>query len=158
VEQVKIDIQKIVRPVRLGDYAPEYGGQLLHVWVNPPRQMRLDYQQIADELSQASKELELIVKSAMDAQEAGKSTPESEEEVAGLVSDYGERLEELARRLYAWFAVMWSQAGDEDTRWTTDDVVELVEACLDADPALWAWIQDEHWRLVREHREGLKKK
>jgi len=149
---MKIDIQKIVRPIRLGDYAPEYDGQAIHVWVNPPRQMRLDYQQVADELSQASRELELVVK------EAGESTPESEEEAAGLVSDYGERLEELARRLYAWFAVMWSQGDDEDTRWTTDDVVELVEACLDADPALWAWIQDEHWRLVREHREGLKKK
>lgn len=165
---MKIEIRKIVRPIDLADYAPEYADadQQIHVWVNPPRQARVDYYEINQEFSAAANERLALLQAV-----AKKVAEESEEDidpgdltldeldlgedVQGTLADIDAKLEALARRLYGWFAEMWSQ-GEE--QWTTDDVITVVEACLDADPALWNWIQDEHWRLVREHRDGVKKK
>ena len=55
---MKIEIQKIVRPVHLGDYAEEYGDQRLYVWVNPPRKMRMDYWEVSQEFRLVARPLQ----------------------------------------------------------------------------------------------------
>lgn len=164
---MKIEIKKIVRPIRLGDYAPEYDGQEIHVWLNPPRRVRMDHFEIVQEFSAVVDERVLVMKTALEAaaKEAGVEPEELEDKgfemdegTEASIAEIDAQLEDLSRRLYGWFAEVWSQDEDEGTHWTTDEVVELVEACMDADPALWSWVQDEHWRLVGEHRDGVKKK
>ena len=41
---MKIDIRPLVRPIRLRDYAEEYGDEAIWVWVNPPRRLRQEHQ------------------------------------------------------------------------------------------------------------------
>lgn len=163
---MKIEIKKIVRPIRLGDYAPEYDGQEIHVWLNPPRRVRMDHFEIVQEFSAVVDErlafLQAITAKAsdegLDPDEVALDDLDLDEGTEASLAEIDAQLEDLSRRLYGWFAEVWSQDEDEGTHWTTDEVVELVEACMDADPALWSWVQDEHWRLVGEHRDGVKKK
>lgn len=42
---MKFDIPKIVKELKLAEYAPEFGEKVLHVWVNPPRKLLSDFQQ-----------------------------------------------------------------------------------------------------------------
>jgi hypothetical protein len=147
---MRFEIKPLVRPIRLRDYAEEYGDETIWVWVNLPRQIRLAHYDIV-------RDFEGVVDARKELEEQLESSGE-----AGLdekaVDEHADKLDDLSRRLYGWFATVWSKHEDEDTHWTADEVGELVDACLDADPRLWSWIQDEHWRLVNEHREGVKKK
>jgi len=156
---MKIEIKRLVRPVFLRDYAEEYGDETIWVWVNPPRQLRLehadivqDFQVVVDARAELGAELEKAIEQA---KEEGTEVPEADPDTIARID---QQLNDLSDRLYAWFAELWSQHSDEETHWTGEEVVGMVEACLDADPQLWDWIQDEMWRLVREHREGVKKK
>ncbi len=140
---MKIELQQLVRPVFLRDYAEEYGEQVIYVWANPPRRLRLDYFEVTQEFGSILEERGKLV----------ETEPPDVEALATL----DRRLEELSRRIYGWFASLWSQDADPETHWTADEVVELVEACQDADPRLWSWLQDETWRVMAEHRDGVKK-
>lgn len=142
---MRFEIKPLVRPIHLSDYAEEYGDEAIWVWVNLPRSLRVAHAEIV-------RDFEVVV----DERKALAETPDDVTEEA--VDEHARKLDGLSRRLYEWFAVVWSQHPDEDTHWTADDVDRMVDACLDADPRLWSWIQDEHWRLVNEHRDGVKKK
>jgi len=87
-----------------------------------------------------------------------RPTEEERQQLTAELEELAEEFEQLTVPLYAWYAAVWSQHDDEETHWTADDVAELVRACQDADPALWSWLQDETLRLMREHRDGIKKK
>ena len=141
---MKFEIKPLVRPIRLSEYAPEYEDQVIWVWVNLPRSLRVAHAEIVGDFEAVVEERKALAGS-------GEVTDEA-------VDEHAEKLDDLGRRLYGWFADVWSKHEDSETHWTADDVDEMVEACLDADPRLWSWIQDEHWRLVNEHREGVKKK
>jgi len=155
---MKIEIKEVVKPIHLRDYAEVYGDETIWVWVNLPRALRLGHAEIVAEFDG-------VVNERKDALEALKALVESGEAPSDedlsldeqLVAEHAEKLEELGRRLYGWYATVWSKH-DESTSWTADEVGDLVVACLDADPRLWSWIQDEHWRLINEHRDGVKKK
>lgn len=162
---MKIDIKPLVRAIALRQYAEEYGDQVVWIWVNPPRQLRLehwdivqDFQAVTDSRAEFLKPLEGAVKAAEEAEAAGEQAPELPELDADVLASLDQQINDLSRRLYGWFAELWSKHNDDETHWTADDVLVLVEACLDADPRLWDWLQDEQWRLLREHREGVKKK
>ena len=149
---MRIEIKPLVRPIHLSDYAAEYGDEAIWVWVNLPRQLRIshleivrDFEAVVDDRKELAEQFE---------QEGDSAESESTER---LIAEHEEKLNEISRRLYGWFATVWSKSEDESTHWTTDEVSDLVDTCLDADPRLWTWIQDEHWRLVNEHREGVKK-
>ncbi len=140
---MKIELKALVRPIYLRDYAQEYGDEVVYVWVNPPRRLRLEFFDVTAEFAGVLEQR---------AKAAAAETPDAE-----VVAGFDRRLEELAQSLYGWFAQLWSQHEDAETHWTTEDVVQLMETCQDADPRLWSWLQDETWRLMTEHRDGVKK-
>lgn len=56
------------------------------------------------------------------------------------------------------FAVeVWSK-GDEDSRWTIEEVIQLWEHCQETDPALWAWLIGNTINMIQDHRNDVKKK
>ena len=142
---MKFEIKPLVRPICLSEYAEEYGEQVIWVWVNQPRAVRVAHAEIVSDFEGVVEERRVLTESGDEVDDQA-------------VAEHGEKLDELSRRLYGWFADVWSRHPDEETHWTADDVDEMVDACLDADPRLWSWIQSEHWRLITEHREGVKKK
>lgn len=139
---MQINIPRIVRPVRLSDYAPEYGEQVIWMWVNPPRELRLEFQNAALELDQVRDSLRQMAPDEAD---------------PDIVAQHVKRVEELGQELYAWYAHIWSQHEDETSHFTADEVQELAALCLDSDPALWEFIQERALGLLKEHREGQKK-
>jgi len=38
---MKIEVPKIIKPMRMAEYAPEFGEKVIAVWVNPPADMIL---------------------------------------------------------------------------------------------------------------------
>jgi len=131
---MKINIPKVTRPIRLSDYAPEFGEQVIEMWVNPPRDVRLEFARIADEFKAVRDALAAVE----DADEAGE-----------LV----QQITDLGQSIYAWYAQMWSQAGDE---WTVEDVQEFANEALELDPALWDYVQETSLDLMQAYRRQKK--
>ena len=156
---MKIEIKPLVRPIRLREYAEEYGDEAIWVWVNPPRRLRQEHQRIAEDFQAVMDERAALLKDleqvAATAEETGVAPSEPDPDV---VASLDQQITELSRRLYGVIAELWSQHDDAELHWTADDIEEMVEACSDADPPLWNWMQDELWRLILEHRQGIKKK
>jgi|GEM_PF-1650428 len=152
---MRFEIKPLVRPIRLRDYAEEYGEETIWVWVNLPRQLRLAHFDIVRDFEGVVESRAMLEEQLEQSIQEGSDESELDEQV---VDEYADKLDGLSHRLYGWFAEVWSKHDDESTHWTASEVGEMVDACLDADPRLWAWIQDEHWRLVNEHRDGVKKK
>lgn len=78
---MKLEIPHIVKPVSLSEYAPEMDA-VLHVWVNPPRAVLLEYYTILEKVSDAVK--------------AGDK----------------DVIEAAGASLMDWFALIWSAGGD----------------------------------------------
>jgi hypothetical protein len=49
---MSFDVMKITRPLDLGDYDEQYRGQVLQVWVNPPRAVRKEREDLLREFNQ----------------------------------------------------------------------------------------------------------
>lgn len=150
---MRIELRRIMRPVCLRDYAEEYGDEVIQVWVNPSRAKRLELQALGEASAQARDRLNELARQGTE-----DLTEEERQQLTAELEELAGEFDNLALPLYAWYADVWSQHDDEDTHWTADEVAELVRACQDADPALWTWLQDETLRLMREHRDGIKKK
>ena len=131
---MKINIPRVVRPVRLSDYAPEFGEQTIEMWVNPPREKRLAFASITAEYK--------VIQDQLNAAEEGDDT-----------TAQVERIVELAGELHAWYAEMWSQGEDE---WTAEDVGELVKVALDTDPGLWDFVQESSLDAMQAYRRQKK--
>lgn len=139
---MKILVPPIVRPVDLAAYAPEIkrddgGAVLVYVWVNPPVRVLDEYDAIRAEIDTNSAAL---AESASDAER---------------VAQVGQRISATGQRLADWYSRLWSQ-GPDGTHWTAADVRDL--GTSDTDPALYPWLRNESWRLIREHRELSRKK
>lgn len=157
---MKIEVKKIVRPIPLREYAEEFGDEAIWVWVNPPRQVRLDYWQIAEEFSAFVSERLTLIEALADEAGEDKTLDELDvpQETRERLEALDAKLESMSRRIYAWFAEMWSQSQDEAEHWTAAQVEEIATAFMETDPRFWGWIQEQHWRLLSEHRDGVKKK
>jgi hypothetical protein len=126
---MRFDIPAIVRPLSLADYAPEME-VTLQVWVNPPRSTIQKYFQSAMDIGEAIR--------------AGGPDAVAKIEAAGLV-------------VIEWAAEIWSQ-GEDDTRWSVEDVTALQNGCMETDPALWGWLINRTVEMIADHRAASKKK
>lgn len=129
---MKFEIPKITRAIDLVEYAPEWASLQIHVWVNPPLRLLQEHDQVLSDVRQAVK----------DNQVEGHSAQSSIEKAA----------DDLARI----FSELWSQ-GPEETHWSAEEVVKLVEETRETDPQLWYWLRDKSIEAIREHRTQIKK-
>jgi hypothetical protein len=128
----KINVPKVVRPLKLAEYAPEFEGEIL-VWVNPPRSILSMYAGLAGAAEGALVELR-----------------------AAGTEEAAQKVEKTGRALIEWYAGIWSQ-GPEDTRWPVEQIKELIEGTVDTDPRLWPWLAAQTLRMISEHRAMVKK-
>ena len=127
---MKINIPKVTQPIALSDYAPEFGEQVIEMWVNPPREKRLAFAGIMDRYRDTLARIE-------------------QAEDSDDLADLTQQIVDQAGELHAWYAEMWSQGEDE---WTAEQVKELTEAALDTDPGLWDFVQARSLDLMQEYR------
>jgi len=134
---MKFDIPKIVRPLKLADYAEELGDTVVWVWVNPPLNLLEHWGDLASESLKALDRL-----NQADVTET-------------IVEEVRQELERIGMEETAIISELWSQkAGSE---WSGQDILTLVESTQATDPALWVWMQTRTRALIREHRNGAKK-
>ena len=131
---MKISIPKVVRPIRLSDYAPEFGEQVIGMWVNPPREKRLEFVDITERFAEVRGQIE--------------ATEDADE-----LRELFDRIKALGVEIYTWYAEMWSQGDDE---WTGEDVQALAEAALNTDPGLWDFLQESSLDAMSEYRTRKK--
>jgi len=140
---MKIEIPKITRALKLSEYAPEFGEAEIVVWVNPPKRMVLEYVSLVNASDEIKKALAEAVKEAKQVDQA----------------DQERKLAEMAQtgeRIIDWYAELWSQ-GAEDTRWSVEDIKQLLEGTQDTDPGLWSWLTFKSQLMIRTHRGRAKK-
>lgn len=131
---MKINIPKVVRPIRLSDYAPEFGEQQVEMWVNPPREKRLAFASISERFQGVREQI---------------AKTEDPDVLAALMED----IKALGLEMYAWWADMWSEGEDE---WTGEEVQTLVEAALNSDPGLWDFLQEQSLDAMQDYRNRKK--
>lgn len=157
----KIEVQKVVRKLRLGDYAPEYEDEGIGVWVNPTRAERDAWVEIRLELAECQDELGKLMdeggrrkdEGGEEEKEGAMGTSRGEEVVA-----YGRRVEAANEAVWGWFARMWSQGKDAAGHWTMEEVQELAAKLMEDDPAMWTWLMRRTHEMQAEYRAGAKKK
>lgn len=136
---MKFNIPTIVKSVDLGEYDQAYKGQEIWMWVNPPKRMRREFDQI-------NKDIRDAVKSLLE-----ELTDEEKQQIK-------EEVEKLQAQQAAWWAEMWSQHEDEETHWSVEDVQTLLEESADKDPQLWNFLTETSLERLKEHIIGNRKK
>lgn len=160
---MKIEIVKIVRPLYLRNYAPEYGDMALQVWVNPPRkanEQRQDRMMEAARLIVEMKEL-LVSVAAGQAPSEGESLAEQTiyaEQGApeSRIKEIAQYVTQIGLEMIDWLAEIWSQ-GAEETWMSREELRAFIVEADESDPRLYAWLLSETLRMIDEHRSMEKK-
>lgn len=129
---MKIPIKKVVRDLDLGEYAEEYKGLTVKVWVNPDRGTIAERDELQQEFERQ-------------AQEMRNNQALAEPFLKWTAETY-------APAILDWYARLWSQ-GEPDTHWTVDEMKELDGQ----DPALFDWMKRRSVQMVIQHRTREKK-
>ncbi len=139
----KFDVLKVIRPIRLCEYAAAYENKVIHVWVNPPTALVREHDRLIAESEALKLKLGLI---------PGGPGGLTEEETKAAAT----QLAEIGKRYLDWFAQIWS-AGPDDTHVTADEINDLIQAAVDTDPYFWAWLSGHTVEMILQHRIGQKK-
>ena len=153
---MKFDVPKINRAIKLSEYAPEFGEAEILVWVNPPVRLMNEHDAAVREVVEITRGM---------IREAGKmpltsppAPPLRNGEGSGKIEgeEWKARLEKVAGELARIFSELWSQ-GPEDTRWTVEEIRELVKGTTETDPGLWPWLRNRTIQTIQDYRAGIKK-
>lgn len=140
----KFNIPKVIRELDLGDYAPEYAGQVIEVHVNPARGKMEEFDAIRLDLLGA---YDAIRKASED-----KQTDEKH------LKELGGRTLSAQTALYEWLAENWSQGSDPNRHWTADELRMMEGQCLESDPRLWKFLMQRPFEMIQEYRGERRKK
>jgi hypothetical protein len=131
---MKFEIAKITRAVRLAEYAEEYEGVEIRVWVNPPVKLLVEHDRWIESLKN-------IVN-------RGEGAETVEQIIKGV--------DAAADGLAAVFSELWSQ-GPAESRWSVEEIRAFVAENAETDPRLWMWLRNRSIEMIGEHRAGIKK-
>jgi hypothetical protein len=138
-DKMKFNIPKIIRPLEMSAYAEEMEGLALHVWVNPTRNIKNEFDALQIKIFGLKNELEKLL-----------TTKKPDDKKADALSG---RLDAVNKSIYEWYANALSQASDPETHTSAYELNGLTEE----DPALWIFIATGVQALIGEHAEGIRK-
>jgi len=132
---MKIEVPKIIKKIRLDEYAPEFGEATLEVWVNAPNAL-------LEEINATSKRmLEIIRRTDLNADEEKAAVSE---------------LTDLVNEQLRLYSVLLSQ-GSEESRMSQEELKVMVEQVRETDPNFWPWLKEAIAAQINLHRYGRKK-
>jgi hypothetical protein len=131
---MKVEFAKITQPIDLGEYYEPYKGKIVHVWVNPPKSIRKEREEL----------LRLYTKFLRNAVGVETKSTSRRPALSGLLrffknplpTEQEKHLQDALHQVYAWFAQLWSQNIDAESHWTVEEIAEMNER----DPALYKWL------------------
>ena len=134
---MKFSIPKIIKPLRLAEYEAAYGDATISVWVNPHEDKINEY--IG------------YLNSALEAQKALVEAKDDTERATATA-----QLEEIAVKIQQWLSEIWSQ-GEQDTRWSAEEIDTLYKNTTASDPQLWPWLSGNTLAMILDYRRNRKK-
>lgn len=153
----KIKIQHVVREMDLAEFQPEYAGQSIKVWVNPPMNFKSELQARLLECTEATAKSLLVQNPIKFLKETGQNLPEDDRELEKLKKGTPEEIEaalevarEAKKRYYACFAEVWE--GDSE-----EDVLALAEQLEQSEPALLLFLRKRTMEMIGEYANTRKK-
>ena len=129
---MKVKAVIITQPIDLGEYNEAMSGGVIHVWVNPPRSVRKEREELLRTYAKFFRSVAVPEK------------PIAKKHALAVLLDLfrGKKtrtltqLQEAERKVYAWFAELWSQGDNPELHWSVDEVAEINEQ----DPVLYQWL------------------
>lgn len=151
-----LKIPKLTAPLDLADYAPEMAGQVIHIWLNPPSDIRQEYLKLRVDFEQ----IHMTLAESMAASAKKKKTDDDKKRIltAEQLADIQKQLEETASKQDAWLSSMWSQHPDAGTHIPAEQVTRLRQETLDGDPAFYSFLVSRTLEMMLAHRADRKKK
>jgi len=149
-------IPKLTTVLDLTDYAPEMAGQVFHVWVNPPSDVRQEFLKLRVDFEQ----IHVTLAESAAASAEKKKTDEVKARIlsAEQLVDIQKQLETTVTKQDAWLSTMWSQHPDAGTHIPAKQVTKLRKETQDGDPAFYSFLVNRTLELMLVHRENRKKK
>lgn len=152
---MKLQIQKITKPIELKEYHEGYGNQKLHVWVNPTRNIRREREEQLDAIQKRMAQ-EALADTEFNEHMAGadeQAKKKLEAQLEKRQKGFAEFIAEWNEKSYQWLSVIWSQGEDTESHWTPDEIKELDEN----DPSLAAWLVAQTVEMQNQQRDLQKK-
>ena len=144
---MRFEIAKVVKRMDLADYAPEYAGQVIHVWVNPPMKLLERYFELKRRAVEILQEVMTPLPASPHPEDKDGEREKDERKV---------EIEAIGRELMGIFAELWSQ-GPKGTEISAAEIEALIGVSMETDPRFYGWLQERTLALIGEHRSGLKK-
>lgn len=138
---MRIQIPAILTQLRLADYAPELGDQVLVVWVNPPSGLLREYDERFGRVYNRNQAILALPDSPASKKKAAELLEENQPDV--------DRMLEIVSQLLS--------AGTEETRVSPADLNGMIEDLADANPGFYLWLVGRVFGLVGEYRQAQKK-
>lgn len=131
-----LNFPKVIRPLALADYDPQYEGLQLQVWVNPPRGKRERFWSLTLEVGELMERI----------RDRSKDTVSTE------TDELVERANRTGQEMLEWLSEILSQ-GDEESHCTHETLADLA----DQSPGLYQWILRKSYQTINDYRAGKKK-
>jgi hypothetical protein len=158
---MKFALPKLTRFLPLQEYAPEepsLAGVGIQVWVDPPRAVLLEF----DELNRGFRQVLEKITTIDHRPRTTDKKKQTRDRLLGWMHALTKRpqddkfktaIETHRQAQYAWYARLWSQSADAETHWTADEL----EKINDGNPQFYEWLCVSSWALIERHREDVKK-
>ncbi len=158
-----IKLPKIVKPLKIGEYAPG-SEEEIQVWVNPPVKLLQEYDETIAKTGEILREIAKKVTTDKKTEDEHFDTEKPVE--PATVEDgnkeppvkvaFQDELEKIGARQIGILSELWSQ-GPEDTHYSVEEIQQLIEGTRDTDPNFWTWLKNTTILMIVQHRNDLKK-
>ncbi|NSW52209.1 MAG: hypothetical protein HPY85_06870 [Anaerolineae bacterium] len=139
---MRLEIPKIVEPLRLAEYNEAFGDAVVLVWVNPGKALLNAHDRHVVELQSKAEVLTGLLKNA-------KHNEEFIQKVLGEINS-------LNDGQMIVLAALWSQ-GPEETRWTVEEIRTLILETREDNPQLFPWLHRRTMEMIVAYRTAQKK-
>ena len=150
-----LKIPKLIVPLDLSGYSPELAGEFIQVWVDPPRRLRQEYDELllevqAEEVRRV--QADLVPAPASSGVSTFENFLQKAQSLLGARKKGIERGEATDLRILKWYVHLWSQ-GPEGSALSLVEVQNIENE----NPAFLGWLIQETWRMIHENQVRLKK-
>ena len=150
-----IKIKKVVRPLDLADYEPEYAGTVIQVWVNPPRKCISEVAESITSWEKATLERTALEKPSESEENPDENSTKGASEYVPIgskeeIASAREAEQEAKLAYYDWFAQVWEDSSKEDIR----ALVEKLEA---QEPGMLKFLRDRTLQMIADYASARKK-
>lgn len=147
-----LKIPRLHLPLELSEYSAELDGEKLLIWVDPPRKMRQEYDDLILQIQRAEIERVSADLAPTPTKAAGfAGVLQSAKSLLGTREKRNERERGTDKRILQFYADLWSLP--DMTPMTVDELAQVEEQ----NPAFLTWLISKTWEMIRANQQRLKK-